>query len=186
MTTLYLTGVESTTPPPPGIAASFVLDPVPQSTPGLNMGHQVSGGTPSPWPYAAISRPLAAATISGPITWQLLTWEETDGNGAASIRVLRLDGAGAVLATVLEYTVNQSGGELAIPGQPGSNYRTGGATPTATTIVDGDRLAVEVWVDHASHQGGTGKLKHTDFAVHLDVAAEASWVAFTEDLVELP
>lgn len=106
------------------------------------------------------SGPLQAVTIAGAITCSLWTRENaTTNNVAPTIRIERCDGTGAVLSTIVAETTNHGAGECATTaGGASDTISVTAANVTDTTLADGDRLRITLWIDDAADQGGSGSM----------------------------
>lgn len=121
---------------------------------------------------------LAAVTISGTVTFNL--WGRESGMNANStlrVKVERCDSSGAVLSTVVD---SAFGTEL------GTSYSANNwtATPTSTTLTNGDRLRFIFYVKDA-----TGVTMGNGFTCNVQynntVANSAdTWVQFNETITE--
>jgi hypothetical protein len=135
------------------------------------------------------SDPLAAVTIAGQIVASLWTKESsTSANVAPSIGVYRCDAAGAELATIVDPSINQGGGEMGTTTGGASDVITvTAANVTDTAIGTGERIKVALFIDNAADQGGTGTMgsgASAQFWVNGPTgAAGQSQIAFTETLV---
>jgi hypothetical protein len=160
---------------------------------GATAGIQFTDGTVAGTDGTAISwysKPLRAVTIAGAVTSKLWAKESaTTANSAVTVKIERCTNDGSVVSTIAAITPSQGGAELATT--------AGGATVTCTvtagnvtdtTLVDGDRLRISVWLDDAADQGGTGNMasgKDTQIWVNGANGAQGqSEIAFTETLVE--
>lgn len=124
-----------------------------QMTDGATAG---TDGTAVSW----YTEPLWGVTIAGAIS--CLFWDRenaTANNVAPTMRIERCDGAGNVLSTIVAETTSQGSSEMATTAGGASDAMnvTAGNT-TDTTLSDGDRLRITLWIDDAAEQGGTGNM----------------------------
>jgi len=92
-----------------------------------------AGGAPLTW----FTGPLQAMTISRTITFNICGFESAAAaNAGPQVKVERCDGAGIVISTVVN---SEYGTEFATPAESANSWT---ATPTATTLADGDRLKI--------------------------------------------
>lgn len=106
------------------------------------------------------SPPLQAITIAGQVVASLWTRENATANNVApTIRIERCAGDGTVLSTIVAETTNLGAGECATTSTGASDIITiTAANTTDTTLADGDRLRITLFIDDASGQGGTGSM----------------------------
>lgn len=124
-----------------------------QMTDGATAG---TDGTAVSW----YTPPLWGVAIAGAISCLFWTRENAAAdNVAPSMRIERCDGAGNVLSTIVAETTSQGASEMATTAGGASDAMnvTAGNT-TDTTLTDGDRLRITLWIDDAAGQGGTGNM----------------------------
>ena len=124
-----------------------------QMTDGATAG---TDGTVVSW----YTEPLQAVTIAGAITCSLWTRENaTNNNVAPTIRIERCSGDGTVLSTIVSETTNHGAGECATTaGGASDTISVTAGNVTDTTLSDGDRLRITLWIDDAADQGGSGSM----------------------------
>ena len=122
------------------------------------------------------SKPLAAVTIAGSITFNMRMAESamTTNNGAA-VRVIRANGAGAEISTLLtsSHGVEMTTAETA---------RNWAATPTSTAFADGDRLLIKCGATEVG--AGAANIITLWFDGPSSGASGDSFLTFTETLTE--
>ena len=91
------------------------------------------------------SNPLNAVTISSNVTFNLRARESaTSANATITAELLRLNNAGAIVSTIASVLLSRP--ELTTS-DAASNWTV---SPTSTTLVEGDRLGVRVYIDDGS------------------------------------
>ena len=113
-------------------------------------GTAVSFYTPELW----------GVTIAGAITCSLWDRENATANNVApTIRIERTSGDGTVQSTIVDETVNHGAAEMGTTaGGSADTISVSAANVTDTTLSDGDRLRITLWIDDAAGQGGTGSM----------------------------
>lgn len=106
------------------------------------------------------TEPLYAVTIAGQIVCSLWDRENATANNVApTIRIERCSGDGSVLSTIVAETTSHGAGEMpTTAGGATDTITCTAANVTDTTLSDGDRLRITLWIDDASGQGGTGSM----------------------------
>jgi hypothetical protein len=150
-----------------------VAGPVTPPTSAAQMT-KASGGTPIIW-YTA---PLDAVTISGNITFNFWARESSNlANAGLAAELLRASASGGILSVI---------SAVALPTRElSTSFRQENwtATPAPTTLSNGERLALRVYIDDA---GGTMTASGRTVRVTLDGpnsgASGDSWFETSEDL----
>lgn len=128
------------------------------------------------------SSQLNAVTISGAITINLWAKESaTAANATITAAVLRLDATGVVVSTIAAVVLNRTELTTSLAAQSIS------PTVTTTTLAQGDRIGVRVYIDDGS--GSTMSSGRT-VTMTLDGASASasgdSWIQFTETISSAP
>jgi hypothetical protein len=147
---------------------------------GPTSGVQVTETVAADEELAWFTPPLSAITISGTVTFNVWMAENNmSANVCARVRVERCDRYGAVISTI----VNAQNGTTEIPvtTRSAQNWT---ATPTSTTLADGDRLKITVWGDDAASNMGSGFTFTLGYNGATGAADGDSYVTFAETLVE--
>lgn len=150
-----------------------------QMTDGATAG---TDGTVVSW----YTEPLYAVTIAGAIS--CLFWDRenaTANNVAPTIRIERCSGDGTPISTIVAETTSHGAGEMpTTAGGASDALNISAANVTDTSLSDGDRLRITLWIDDASGQGGTGSMAsggRGEFWVNgPNGAAGQSELSFTE------
>ena len=113
-------------------------------------GTAVSFYTPQLW----------GVTIAGAITCSLWDRENATANNVApTIRIERTSSDGTVQSTIVDETTNHGAAEMGTTaGGSADTISVSAANVTDTTLSDGDRLRITLWIDDAAGQGGTGSM----------------------------
>lgn len=129
-----------------------------------------AGGAALSW----LTPPLAAVTIAGAIAPNLWAFESASNvNAKRRILIERTTTAGVVNGTVVPATTH--GAEI---GTTNAANAAWSITPTSTTLLDGERLKITLFVDLTSAAAGT-----VTYSVNAQKgAAGDSWIEFTETL----
>jgi hypothetical protein len=142
---------------PGGSSTIANINTVAGSTAGVQFTDSTTAGTNG----TAISwytDALGVQTIAGQVTWSMWTKEAAVGNNAAAaLKIERCSGDGTVLSTIAAITPSQAAGEMGNAAAADSGTITAGNV-TDTTLANGDRLRITVWIDDAADQGGTGTM----------------------------
>jgi hypothetical protein len=132
------------------------------------------------------TEPLWGVTIAGQIICLVWTRESaTSANVAPTIRIERCDGAGNVLSTIVAENTNQGAGEMGTTAGGATDSITCTAANVAdTTLSDGDRLRITLFIDNAADHSGTGTMAsgaNAQFYVNgPNGAAGQAQIQFTE------
>lgn len=135
--------------------------------------------------------PLRAVTIASTITCSIWTRENATANNVApTIRIERTSGDGTVQSTIVSETTSHGAGEMGTTAGGASDTITcSAANVTDTTLSDGDRLRITLWIDDAAGQGGTGNMAsggRGEFWVNGPVGSQGqARLAFTEQVQPL-
>jgi uncharacterized ubiquitin-like protein YukD len=129
---------------------------------------------------------LYGVTIAGQII--CLVWNResaTSANVAPTIRIERTNGAGVVQSTIVDENTNQGAGEMGTTAGGSTDSITCTAVNVIdTTLSDGDRLRITLFIDNAVDQGGSGSMTasaNAQFYVNGPVgAAGQAQISFTE------
>src|SRR5215471_17164912 len=117
-----------------------------------------TNGTAESW----YTHQLAAVTIAGQIVASLWGRESaTTSNAAPVIGVERCSADGTVLSTIVDWTGATSQGATEFATTAGGATKTctvAAAQVVDTTLSDGDRLRLTLWIRDASTQGGAGTM----------------------------
>jgi len=130
---------------------------------------------------------LQAVTIAGQIVCSMWCQESANAaNVAPTVGILRCDANGAELSTIVAWAANLGGGEMVTTA--GAKVITIlVANVISTTLASGDRLKVQLGLDNAVDQGGSGTMasgQNAQFFVNGPTgSAGQSQIAFTEPIV---
>ncbi len=107
---------------------------------------------------------------------------------APTVGILRCDANGAELSTIVAWAANLGGLEMATtPGGAAETITILVANVISTTLANGDRLKVQLGIDNAVDQGGSGTMasgQNAQFFVNGPTgSAGQSQIAFTETIV---
>ena len=124
-----------------------------QMTDGATPG---TDGTVVSW----YTEPLWGVTIAGAIN--CLFWDRenaTNNNVAPTMRIERCSADGTVQSTIVSETTSHGAAEMGqTAGGASDALVASAANVTDTTILDGERLRITLWIDDAAGQGGTGSM----------------------------
>lgn len=140
---------------------------------GPTAGVQIGSTKVSYW-----TNPLAAVTISGTMTMNLWMDENNmSANVGAQVIVERCDGTGAFISTILN---SEKGIELPVTTPTAQNWT---ATPTSTTLADGDRIRLRVYGNDVGTMA-SGFTFELSAGAPTAAALGDSWIQFTETITE--
>ena len=137
---------------------------------------QGSGGSGAALSWWSV--PLSAVTISGTITFNIWGNENNmSANAGLQVVIDRVDGSGSFISTIIN---SEKGTEL--PTTTAAQNWTG--APTSTTLSDGDRLRVRVYINDGGGTMATGFLGVIAIGATSAGINGDSFVTFTETITE--
>jgi hypothetical protein len=139
---------------------------------------KTAGGAVATW-YSA---PLTGVTISGAISFNLWANESAvAANATVTAELYRADGKGNIISTITPAT--QSRAELGTTA--GGIVQTWSPTVTSTTLSNGDRLAIRVYIDDGSGVTMASGQTVSLYVGGLTAASGDSYVSVTESVTQL-
>lgn len=137
------------------------------------------------------SDPVSSVTIAGQIVASLWGIESaTAANAAPAFGVWRCDALGAVISAIVDPATSGSQGGLEFATTAGTKTCTvAAATVVDTLLASGDRLKVQLFIDDAADQGGSGTMASARnaqlYCNGATGAAGSSQIAFTETILSV-